>query len=106
MKKFLALVAALTIIIGASTVQANSGVWCRATVVNCNEWISLRHYPSTEAPRLTTIPLGATVKIYQGQLGENSSSPTNGFYWTQYNGMQGWCLKEYIRVGELVESVP
>lgn len=106
MKKFLVLVAASIIMIGASVVQAHMGDWHWATVVNCNEWISLREYPSTEAPRLTTIPLGATVKIYRGQLGENSSSPKNGFYYTKYNGMSGWCLKEYIGVGSLIESIP
>ena len=72
--------------------------WAR--VVNCNEWISLRKYPSVEATRLAKIPLGTVVKIYRGMLGENSSSPRNGFYWTEYNGMHGWCLQEYISVGE------
>ena len=105
MKKFFMIVAVFAVIISASTVQAHMGDYYWARVVNCNEWISLREYPSTEAPRITKIPLGSLVKIYQGQLGENSSSPTNGFYWTEYNGMHGWCLREYIRVGEHAGSL-
>lgn len=78
-----------------------TGTYFWALVVNCNEWISLRQYPSTEAPRLTKIPLGAKVKIYRGMLGERSSSPQNGFYLTEYDGWRGWCLKEYINIGEV-----
>ena len=81
----------------------NSWYWAR--VVNCNEWISLRAYPSTEAERLVKIPLGATVQIYHGQFGEGRNevhSPSHGFYLTRYEGMSGWCLIEYISVGERV----
>lgn len=82
----------------------NSWYWAR--VINCNEWISLRAYPSTEAERLAKIPLGATVQICRGQLGERSSSPSNGFYYTKFDGMSGWCLIEYISVGEIAYSTP
>ncbi len=105
MKKIFIVVAVFAVMVSASVVQAHMGDYYWARVVNCNEWISLREYPSTEAPRITKIPLGSLVKIYQGQLGERSSSPTNGFYWTQYNGMSGWCLREYIRVGEHAGSL-
>ena len=36
--------------------------WQETTVVNCQEWVSLREAPDTSAQRLTTVPLGATVK--------------------------------------------
>ena len=100
MKKIFMLVAVFAVMFSASVVQAHMGDYYWARVVNCNEWISLREYPSVEAARLAKIPLGTVVKIYRGMLGENSSSPRNGFYWTEYNGMHGWCLQEYISVGE------
>ena len=76
MKKIFIVVAVFAVMVSASVVQAHMGDYYWARVVNCNEWISLREYPSTEAPRITKIPLGSLVKIYQGQLGERSSSPT------------------------------
>jgi len=75
-----------------------------ATVINCNEWISLRREPSVYAERLYKIPLGATVIVYQGQLGEYSGSPRNGFYYTKYNGVYGWCLQEYIRLDSVKKN--
>ena len=100
MKRFFVVIVFFAVMISASAAQAHMGDYYWARVVNCNEWISLREYPSTSAPRITTIPLGATVKIYKGQLGEHHSSPEDGFYWTEYQGMHGWCLMEYISVGE------
>lgn len=100
MKKFFVVIAVFAVMISASVAQAHMGDYYWARVVNCNEWISLREEPSTEAPRLARIPLGSLVKIYKGLLGERHSSPMNGFYWTEYNGMRGWCLMEYISVGE------
>lgn len=105
MKKFFMIVAIFAVMMSASVVQAHMGDYYLARVVNCNEWISLREYPSTSAPRITKIPLGATVKIYKGQLGERHSSPEDGFYWTEYNGLHGWCLREYISVGEHAGSM-
>lgn len=122
MKKFFTILAVMTVIMIAPVAQAQStifepvgwhdkevspitvGTYFWAQVVNCNEWISLREYPSTAAPRIAKVPLGATVKIYRGMLGERSSSPTNGFYQTYYDGMCGWCLMEYINVGEIAGS--
>ena len=93
--------------INLSNVSANSnfqfqplttGEYYWATVVNCNEWISLRREPSVYSDRIYKIPLGTVVKIYRG-AGEHYGSPYNGFYQTYYNGAWGWCLQEYIRVG-------
>ena len=105
MKKIFAIFALAAVMMIGSVAEAHMGDYYWARVVNCNEWISLREYPSTDAPRLTKIPLGATVKIYRGQLGEHNSSPENGFYRTEYAGMHGWCLMEYISVGEHAGSV-
>ena len=57
------------------------------TIVNCDEWVSLRSYPSTSAPRITTIPLGAWVE---------SIGWENGFNQVIYDGQVGWVLTQYI----------
>ena len=113
MKKFLAALLILGGIFSANFASANvekidsvegifqpltTGTDWYATVVNCNEWISLRREPSVYSERIYKIPLGSTVIVYQGQLGERSGSPNNGFYYTEYNGARGWCLQEYIRL--------
>lgn len=58
------------------------------TVVNCEEWISLRTAPSTSASKIATIPLGASVQYIA-----NSS---NGFYKVKYNGQTGYALSKYL----------
>ena len=73
-----------------------------ATVVNCNEWISLREYPSTSAPRLTKIPLGATVEVHNYSGRDDDQGYRNGFIYTYYNGMTGWCLMSYLRIGSRI----
>ena len=113
MKKFLAALLILGGIFSANFASANvekidsvegifqpltTGTDWYATVVNCNEWISLRREPSVYSERIYKIPLGATVKI--------SSNTENGFYRTYYNGAWGWCLREYIRRGEPAGGMP
>ena len=79
------LVAALLIVGG----QVNRAEAYWAVVVDCREWISLRSYPSTEAPRITTIPLGDWVWI--------SGSAGGGFLRAEYEGMQGYVLAAYTK---------
>ncbi len=99
MKKIFMLVAVFAVMFSASVVQAHTGEDYWARVVNCNEWISLREYPSTSAPRLAKIPLGTVVKVskYHGMDGADPS-PCDGFIRTQYNGQYGWCLMNYLRI--------
>ena len=59
-------------------------------ISNCNEWISLRSYPSTSASRLDTIPLGAYVE-YLGPA-------ENGFYKIRYHGQVGYGLRQYLAI--------
>lgn len=59
------------------------------TVVNCDEWISLRVSPSTEAERIVTIPLGERVEFI--------STASNGFYKVSYNGHIGYALASYLK---------
>ena len=82
-----------------------TGTYYWAKVVNCNEWISLRREPSTSSERIYKIPLGATVKIYRGMMGEHDDYPAD-FYRTYYNGSWGWCLREYIEIGAVAGYAP
>ena len=61
--------------------------WQEATVVNCQEWVSLREAPGTSAERLTTVPLGATVKArrYDEEFAE-----------CEYQDMHGYILIDYL----------
>ena len=60
-------------------------------VVNCKISITLREYPSVEAPELMQISLGERVSIYPGE-------ETADFYCVKYRGVRGYVLKTYIRV--------
>lgn len=63
------------------------GEWTRATVVNCEEWVSLRAQPSTAAERLTQVPLGAEVeaRVYDDAFAE-----------CIYRDLRGYILMEYL----------
>lgn len=88
LKKFFVTVAlAFTILLAGSQNNQAEAYW--GLVVNCNEWISLRSYASTEAPRLATIGLGEWVWI-NGTAG-------NGFLSAEYDGIQGYVLSAYIK---------
>ena len=67
------------------------GAAYEAKIVNCNEWISLRYSPSTSSKRIATIPLGEIVTVYDGDV-----AGIDGFYPVEYQGMRGYCLKEYL----------
>jgi len=78
-----------------NSTEAGRAAHTWATVVRCNEWISLREYPSTQAPRLAKIPLGTRLKIYYERGSEN------GFYYAFYQeggryGEYGWVLASYL----------
>lgn len=59
------------------------------TVVNCNDWVSLREEPSTSASRIVKVPLGATV--------QNCTWYSANFICCDYNGMTGYILSEYLQ---------
>ena len=64
-----------------------STVWS-GKVVRCNEYITLRRIPSTKGEEITKIPLGSIVTVYSGA--------ENGFYYINYDGMEGYALAGYI----------
>ena len=83
----------------SNSTEARRAAHTWATVVRCNEWISLREYPSTSAPRLAKVPLGTRLKIYY------EDGPKNGFYFAYYSdagrdigkyGEYGWVLASYL----------
>ena len=66
------------------------------TVVNCDEWVSLRTSPSTQSDRVTKVPLGASVQAYDCK--------DDRFYYCEYQGARGYILREYLSAANA--SVP
>ena len=66
-------------------------------IVNCQDWVSLRSAPSTQAERLAQVPLGAYVT---GECDYYSDfSPCS------YEGVSGYILNEYLEAVALAEQV-
>lgn len=59
-------------------------------VVNCDEWISLRSAPDTDAARVAKVPLGATLTDCI------ISNENTAFMYGCYNGQWGYALREYL----------
>ena len=77
-RRVLCVLAALAMLCGAALAV-------EMTVVNCEEWVSLRAEPSTSAQRLAKVPLGALV--------ENCIYASDGFVACEYQGAKGYiCL--------------
>ena len=66
-------------------------------IVNCQDWVSLRSAPSTQAERLAQVPLGALV------TGEYD--PYAGFSYCSYEGVSGYILNEYLEEPALYAQV-
>ena len=66
-------------------------------IVNCQDWVSLRSAPSTQAERLAQVPLGAFV------TGEYD--PYSEFSYCSYEGVSGYILNEYLEAPALAEQV-
>lgn len=59
----------------------------RMDVKNCEEWVSLRSEPRTDAPRIMKVWLGHCVMAYS----------TNGeFTAVNFDGIDGWILSKYL----------
>ena len=61
-------------------------VWM--TVVNCTTSVSLRETASKQAVKLADVALGEKVRSLNHE--------ENGFLWVEYDGQQGYILKEYL----------
>ena len=66
-------------------------------VVNCQDWVSLRSAPSTQAERLAQVPLGALV------TGEYD--PYAEFSHCSYEGVSGYILNQYLEAPALAAQV-
>lgn len=70
-------------------------------VVNCNEWVSLRAEPDSNAQRFAEVPLGETVYGFYASNGD--------FTQCSYRGALGYILNQYLEVvseGGAVEHDP
>ena len=66
-------------------------------IVNCQDWVSLRSAPSTQAERLAQVPLGALVTGEYEMYAE--------FSHCSYNGVSGYILNEYLEAPALAAQV-
>ena len=73
---------------GNNAGSSDEDIYTTLYVVNCNESISLRESPSTSAPSLMQIPLGAAVSYI--------STASDGFYYISYLGTNGYALASYL----------
>lgn len=80
----------ITSYLSQSSAPVDSTVKYTMYVVNCNENITLRCKPSTQAGGIMTIPLGASV----GYISDENAE----FYKINYNGIVGYSLKQYLSV--------
>ena len=85
----------LMLLMAAASAFATEEEWTfensfyRWTVVNCDEWISLREHPSVSADVLKQIPLGAEVIWHDGA--------SDGFVVVEYEGVTGFALHGYLQ---------
>ena len=85
------LLALVLICLGAALGEENGGrPLGQMTVVNCEEWVSLRAKPDTQSERLNKVPLGAQVTAWD--VGSDS------FYRCQYQDASGYILKKYLQL--------
>ena len=66
-------------------------------IVNCQDWVSLRSAPSTQAERLEQVPLGALVT---GEYDYDSD-----FSYCSYGGVSGYIMNKYLEAPALAAQV-
>lgn len=66
-------------------------------IVNCQDWVSLRSAPNTQAERLAQVPLGALVT---GEYDYDSD-----FSHCSYGGVSGYIMNKYLEAPALAEQV-
>lgn len=98
MKRMIAcLVAALLAFSAAALAEFDDGYIGSMTVVNCEEWVSLRELPGGSATRLKQVPLGATV--------EDCVRHDDEYIYGMYDGEYGYILAKYLEAaGEVAET--
>ena len=89
MKKILVMLLMLALLCAAG---AQAEVGAALKVVNCNEFVTLREEPSTDAAALARVPLGARV--------DELHWAENGFTCVSYRGRTGYVLSDYLRLDD------
>ena len=87
----------LVLLVIALCIPAGALAETAMKIVNCQDWVSLRSAPSTQAERLAQVPLGALV------TGEYD--PYAGFSYCSYEGVSGYILNEYLEEPALYAQV-
>ena len=76
-----------------------------ATVVNCNEWVTLRSSPSARTSSVCKVPLGASVEAYyyNSEFSECYYLDLHGYILNSYlsTSSGGWSRGEYMGVMEV-----
>lgn len=70
-----------------SASSASSNYLGKKTIVNCNEFVTLRQYASTSAPTVTKVAKGQQVDAYYYN---------DTFTRCYYNGLEGYILNRYL----------
>ena len=87
----------LVLLVIALCIPAGALAETAMRIVNCQDWVSLRSAPNTQAKRLAQIPLGAYVT---GEYDYDSDfSPCS------YEGVSGYILNEYLEEPALYAQV-
>lgn len=96
MKRLLVLLVVFTLVLaaGAQAIELDD---CRVTW--CEEYVTLRAYPSTSAKALIRVPLGATV------TNVSCDSYSDRFYCCTYKGHTGYILSEYLLGGQEMADI-
>lgn len=100
LKRVFACALALLLALGAVAALAEDVTYIGdMTVVNCEEWVSLREEPSTSARRLKKVPLGATVTDAAWEDGQGD------FMYCCYDGVYGYILSSYLTADTTGDAV-
>ena len=97
MKKTLALLLALCVLLSCASAVAyqNGESIGDMTVVNCEEWVTLRAWASTQATSLLHVPLGETV--------HDCTQYDSRFTFCEYDGSYGYILSKYLQANDETE---
>lgn len=88
MKRMLILIIAAMLLLGCAQAQTPT----QMRIVNCEEWVSLRAEPDSNAQRFAQVPLDATVRGFYQSDGDFSQC--------EYQGQVGYILNRYLQSGE------
>ena len=89
MKRILSTLVCLVLLMGLVPPALAAGVSDVMQVYNCQEWVSLRDAPDTNAKRLE--------KVHLGELVLDCQAAANNFIQCEFNGKVGYILNTYLK---------